>query len=326
MANIVDVVVVDLTRLVEQKGFKKVALVDCTAAIETKTITDVKDLSGTIAKVAPSYFANGGGYLLVAGADMSASEDGNELKTLLSTLHTENGFYGLTLIMPKAKQQILLKTAKEFVEGTETLCVTEIIGAESEVSTYITDLNSDRIAVFATNAEEFTGLGAGVCGMGFPQDEGSLTWANKVITGVPLSKYTLSDELKLQEKNINYLTEVLGFNITQFGRTLSGSNIDITRSKDWLKNRIQEALTSTLVNSKKIPFTNAGLASISAALDQVGTQAVNQGMLASYESQIPALSDIPQTDKANRILRNVKFIAQLSGAIEKIELELQIVL
>lgn len=324
--KIVDVVVVDLTRPVEQKGFKKVALVDCTQSVELKTVTDIKGLTGVTSKIASSYFGNGGGYLTVTGQDLSSTSDGSEVTALLQKLYDEQAPYGLTLIMPKEKQKVILGKVKEFVEGHEMLCVTEIIGEQAEVEGYVTGLNSDRVAVFASKSEEFTGLGAGVCGMGFPQNEGSLTWANKVITGVPLSGYSTADESKLQGKKINYLTHELGYNITQFGRTLSGSNIDITRSKDWLKNRIQEGLTYALVNAKKIPFTNKGLARISSALDQVGTQAIQQDMLVSYSVSIPPESEIPVADKANRVLRNVIFTAQLSGAVETISLELQIVL
>lgn len=326
--KIVDVVVVDLTRPVEQKGFKKVVLVDCTQEISLQTVTSTKGLTGIASTIASSYFGNGGQYLTVIGKNLSATEDGSEVTAVLQEALDSQQPYGVTLIMPKDKQKLILAKVKEFVEANEMLCVTEIVGTKDEVKTIAEELNSDRVAVFASTGKEnaFTGLGAGVCGMGFPQTEGSITWANKVITGVQLSGYTLAEETELLEENINYLTEELGYTITQFGRTLSGSNIDITRSKDWLKNRIQEGLTYALVNSKKIPFTNKGLATISSALDQVGVQAVQQDMLSSYSVSIPDISDIPLADKSNRVLRNVIFNAQLSGAVETISIELQIIL
>lgn len=326
--KIVDVVVVDLTRPVEQKGFKKVVLVDCTQEISLQTVTNTKGLTGIASTIASSYFGNGGQYLTVIGKNLSATEDGSEVTAVLQEALDSQQPYGVTLIMPKEKQKLILAKVKEFVEANEMLCVTEIIGTKDEVKTIAEELNSDRVAVFASTGNEsaFTGLGAGVCGMGFPQTEGSITWANKVITGVQLSGYTLAEETELLDENINYLTEELGYTITQFGRTLSGSNIDITRSKDWLKNRIQEGLTYALVNSKKIPFTNKGLATISSALDQVGVQAVQQDMLSSYSVSIPDISDIPLADKSNRVLSNVIFNAQLSGAVETISIELQITL
>lgn len=326
--KIVDVVVVDLTRPVEQKGFKKVVLVDCTQEISLQTVTSTKGLAGIASTIASSYFGNGGQYLTVIGKNMSTTEDGSEVTAVLQEALDSQQPYGVTLIMPKDKQQLILAKVKEFVEANEMLCVTEIVGTKDEAKAIVAGLNSDRVAVFASTGNEssFTGLGAAVCGMGFPQTEGSITWANKVITGVQLSGYTLAEETELLDENINYLTEELGYTITQFGRTLSGSNIDITRSKDWLKNRIQEGLTYALVNSKKIPFTNRGLATISSALDQVGVQAVQQDMLSSYSVSIPDISDIPLADKSNRVLRNVIFNAQLSGAVETISIELQITL
>lgn len=325
--KIVTVAVIDLTRPVEQKGFKSCLLADCTVQIDQSVITDIKTLSGKddAIKAASAFFANGGQTLTVVGQNLTETVDGSEVKEMLDGVMATNKFYGITAILPKEKQQILLKAFAEYAAGNECLVVTEAFGEADAVKTMVTDLNSDRVAIFATKAEDKnTGLGAAVCGMGFPQAEGSITWANKVITDVPLSKYSASDEASLQEANINYLTEEMGFNITQFGRTLSGSNIDITRSKDWLKNRIAESLTSALVNSKKIPFTTKGLATISNALSEVGSQAIAQDMLVSYEIVIPNADEIPTTDKANRVLRNVKFIGTLSGAIETIEMELQV--
>lgn len=325
--RIVTVAVIDLTRPVEQKGFKSCLLVDCTVQIDKAVITDIKSLTDKpeALKAASAFFANGGQTLTVIGQNLSESSDGSEIKPMLDEVMESNKFYGITAILPVEKQKILLKALSTYADGNECLVVTELVGTADAVKTASENLNSDRVAIFASNADaKNTGLGAGVCGMGFPQAEGSITWANKVITSVPLSKYSAADEQKLAEANINYLTEEMGFNITQFGRTLSGSNIDITRSKDWLKNRIAEALTSALVNSKKIPYTTKGLATISNALSEVGAQAIEQDMLVSYEIVIPDADEIPVTDKANRILRNVKFIGTLSGAIETIEMELQV--
>ncbi len=323
--RIVTVAVIDLTRPVEQKGFKSCLLVDCTEQINKAVISDTKSLSGKALalKTATAFFANGGQTLTVVGQDLSASEDGKEILALLDGVMETNKFYGITAILPVAKQKVLLGKLKEYAEGHECLVVTEVVGEKDAVKTAVQNLNSDRVAVFATKAEEVnTGLGAGVCGMGFPQNEGSITWANKVITGVPLSKYTTAEEQELIRSNINYLTNELGFNITQFGRTLSGSNIDITRTKDWLRNRIAESLTSALVNSKKVAYTKKGLAIVSNALSEVGIQEIGQDMLDSYEVIMPKIEDIPTADKANRVLRGVTFVAVLSGAVETIDMEL----
>jgi len=323
MGRIVTVTVVDLTRPIEQKGFKSVALFDFTTELAPMKITDTSALQpgSDILKAATAFFANGGSDLLVAGKAVVSDLEVFDFLTLVAET---NDFYGVNVIIPKANQLAYVEQVKLFVEGTQKLSVVEVNGLATEVQTVVDTLNSDRVVVFANAEDAIEGYGSAVSGICFPQDEGSITWGNKAVTGSPSSGYSPADEDILLADNINYVTEEKGLTITQFGRTLSGSNADVTRSKDWLNNRLAENLTATLVNSKKIAFTTIDLAKIVGAMDEVGLQAVTMGMLSEFISIVPKVVDIPTNDKANRVLRGVKFIATLSGAVETIELELQV--
>lgn len=323
MGRIVTVAVVDLTRPVAQKGFKSVALVDLTSDLTTATITDTKTLTaGSDAlKFASAFFANGGSSLLVCG---KAITNENDIATFLNTVSEANDFYGITVICPKDKQATYLEHIKTFVEGNKKLAIAEVNGNAIDVGTGFESMNSDRVVLYANSEDAQNGCAAAVSGACFPQDEGSITWGNKAIVSVEDSKYSLADEITLLAKNINYITRESGLVLSQFGKTTSGSNADITRSKDFLVDRLSGALTSALVNAKKIGFTTADLGRIAAAMDEVGVQAVNQGMLSEFYSVVPEVSAIPTNDKANRVLRGCKFIATLSGAVETIELELQV--
>ncbi|MGL5717430.1 MAG: DUF3383 family protein [Paraclostridium sp.] len=323
MGRIVSVTVVDLTRPVEQKGFKTHALLDFTTDLATAVISDVKTLtpSTQMYEQASKYFGNGGGTLVVAGKAVTSSGD---IGLFMADVHSTNEFYGVTVILPKAEQATYVTEVQKFIEGNKLLGVIEVNGTKDEVVAVLDGTNSDRLVAFANSIDVQNGTASGVAGVCMPQDEGSITWGNKVVTGIPASGYSASDEQALLAKNINYITKEKGLIITQFGRTTSGSNADITRSKDWLENRCAEALTSTLVNNKKVPFTTPGMAMISSSLNQVGVQAVEMGMLDSFVVLTPAISSIPTNDKANRVLRGVKFIATLSGAVETIEMELQV--
>ena len=126
--------------------------------------------------------------------------------------------------------------------------------------------------------------------------------------------------------HINYISKVSGLVITQFARTIGGGNADVTRSKDYLAARLTEGLTALLVNSPKIPYTTIGMATISGAMSLVGVSAQAQGMLDEFHIIVPDVADVPVNDKANRVLRGVKFIAKLAGAIDTIELELDVTL
>lgn len=324
MGRIVTVAVVDLTRPIEQKGFKSFALIDLTAECETKIITDTKTLTAgsALEKAASAYFANGGSTLIVAGKAIQTPD--TEIPEFLKEVHSKNEFYAVSVITEKANQKAHYDVVKTFVEGNKGLAVLEINGTPTEAKTVSENMNSDRVVFYCNSKDESVGYGPGVAGICIPQDEGSITWGNKAYLGAGDSGYTLSEENELLNANLNYITTEKGLVITQFGRTTSGSNADITRSKDWLENRCAEALTSTLINNKKVPFTAPGMAMISSSLNQVGVQAVNMGMLDSFMVLTPIVSEIPQNDKANRVLRGVKFIATLSGAVETIEMELQV--
>lgn len=325
MGRIVTVAVVDLTRPIEQKGFKSMALIDFTAteAVEPSIITDTKSLlaGSRLEELASKFFANGGQSIVVAGNNIATSA---EISAYLTEVHEKCEFYGLTAVMPKANQAEYVPAIQVWVEGNKKLGVLELNGTDEEIKTIVEPTNSDRLVIYANSADVQDGKATATCGVCMPQDEGSITWGNKVVTGVPNSGYTAAQETRLLDANINYITTEKGLVITQFGRTTSGSNADITRSKDWLENRCAEALTSTLINNKKVPFTTPGMAMISSSLNQVGVQAVDMGMLDSFVVLTPTISSIPQNDKANRVLRGVKFIATLSGAVETIEMELQV--
>lgn len=324
MAKIVSVVVVDMTRPVEQAGFKSVALFDFTADKDTSVVTDTKSLgsSGVLYDNATKYFGNGGGTLIVSGKEVTSAS--TEIAEHMAKVMETNPYYGVIAVVPKAKQAEYYPEIQKFVEGNKRLAVLEVNGTAEEVKAVVAESNSDRIVAFANSNDTQIGIGGAVTGVCMPQDEGSITWGNKVVTGVATSGYSAADEQTLLDANINYITKEKGLVITQFGRTTSGSNADITRSKDWLENRCAEALTATLVNNKKVPFTTQGMAMISSSLNQVGVQAVEMGMLDKFVVITPQVSNIPSNDKANRVLRGVKFIATLSGAVETIEMELQV--
>ncbi|MGL5716966.1 MAG: DUF3383 family protein [Paraclostridium sp.] len=334
MGRIVTVNVVDLTRPIEQKGFKSFAIVEVGSGasftdVQTEVITGLSslnpDASDALKKSVSAFFTNGGQTLIVGAKKVDSADD---VEPYLNEVLASNEFYGLEVIVAKADQSLYLDKVKLFVEGNKKLAVIEINGAEDDLSAQdgvISKIeNSDRIVSYSHSEDSHQGIASATAGVCMPQDEGSITWANKVVTGVSASGYTLSDEAKLLDANINYITKEKGLVITQFGRTTSGSNADITRSKDWLENRCAEALTSTLINNKKVPFTVQGMAMISSSLNQVGVQAVSMGMLDSFYIVTPSVKDIPNNDKTNRVLRGVKFIAVLSGAIETIEMELQV--
>ena len=127
----------------------------------------------------------------------------------------------------------------------------------------------------------------------------------------------------LDGKNINHYTLTAGVAITRQGKTAGGEWIDVMRFVDWLKARMQERIYQQLVNLLKIPYTDQGVAIIENLVRAQLQEGIRVGGLAKdpeFTVTVPKVIDVSQTDRANRLLPDVKFNATLAGAIHKINI------
>jgi hypothetical protein len=157
-------------------------------------------------------------------------------------------------------------------------------------------------------------------GEGFPYEPGTSTWAYKTLNGVTPDTLLASQETALKNKNCNYYTTVGGVSITQEGKVASGEYIDIIIGTDWIEARLREAVYSALVNNRKIPYDDTGIAMIEGLVKGVLNEAASKGILQadSIAVTVPKYADIPQADKLARKLPDVKFSALYQGAIHSV--------
>lgn len=182
-------------------------------------------------------------------------------------------------------------------------------------------LGYDRtVGVFADSAAEYAQCAA--IGRAAPKNPGSITWKFGAGDGVTAVTLTTTQESNLIGNNANYYTEVAGITYFTEGVTASGEFVDIIHGIDWLTARIQERVFSVLVNSDKIPYTNAGVNTIKSAILAVLKQAVDRGFLVANTLTVtaPNVADVDPADKAARLLPDVKFGADLAGAIHKVSI------
>lgn len=154
-----------------------------------------------------------------------------------------------------------------------------------------------------------------------PLIPGSETWKFKTLNGVSYSNLTTTQSLNALGKKANTYEFVAGIGITQNGTVAQGEYIDIIRGVDWLTARIQEYVFRVLVTNPKVPYTDAGIASIQAEVLRVLSIGIDNGFIAENPEPtctVPLAASVPPADKAARILRNVRFQATLSGAIHAV--------
>jgi len=196
----------------------------------------------------------------------------------------------------------------------------------SDIAYYMKNLAYDRTcSIYHTNAQgdvDPSYIEAGWMGEALPYDPGSQTWSYKTIAGVAPYGITSGERSAILAKNCTIYTTTAGVNNTEQGKVASGEYIDIIRGIDWLEARLQEEVFSNLINVRKIPFTDEGIATISGTVQGVLYEAADQGLLVrdSIVVTAPLAKDVPTADKLDRNLPDVNFTAILQGAIHTVEI------
>jgi len=168
-----------------------------------------------------------------------------------------------------------------------------------------------------------TGIAAAMLGKNLPKDPGSITWMFKTLATIPYVEYTPGEETALAGKNAERYVRIAGNNMTAEGKTASGEYIDITRFVDWLRSRLQENIFFRLKNADKIPYTDPGVAIIENEVRGVLNNGIAVGGLTADPAPtvtVPLVANVAANDRANRLLPDVQFTAQLAGAIHELEI------
>lgn len=156
-----------------------------------------------------------------------------------------------------------------------------------------------------------------------PTTPGSVTWKFKTLSSISYSNLTSNQSTNARNKKANTYEFIGGVGITREGTMGQGEFIDIIRGVDWLTARIQEFVYALLVNSDKVPYTNAGIAAVEAEVRRALELGVSNNFIADdpvYTVSVPRASAVAPADKAARILRDVDFTATLAGAIHAVDI------
>jgi hypothetical protein len=117
------------------------------------------------------------------------------------------------------------------------------------------------------------------------------------------------------DKNVLIYPLVADVPTTMEGKTGGGEFIDVIHGCDWLKARIQNLVFTALVQTDKVPFTDAGIQQVVSPLRNAMDEGVRFLILASYDVAAPEAADVSITDKGVRHLPDVSAEAPLAGAI-----------
>ena len=249
----------------------------------------------------------------------------------------DNDWYGVAL-MSRNQDDILSMAA--WTEAHRKLFGTAIAEEGAKVATNYTDTgyllmkeNYFRTFWFYHKTADSDFPEVAVMARCFAISPGGETWANKRLAGVEGDGLTETEFNAIVGKNGNTFENFRNVAITQRGMVAAGEWIDIIRFRDWLQEEITTRVFDALVNTDKIPYTDAGIAIIENQIKSALELGQRRGGIAPDEEDengnlnlgfvvtVPRASSISASQKASRILEDVTFTARLAGAIHAVEIK-----
>ena len=260
--------------------------------------------------------------IMIGFWDSGNSQAIGDALTAISNVNDD--WYGVAFADDIAQADAI--SASNYIQGYEKLLflrTTEgavLDGASTSDIAYTLNNTSQKRTMLFYTTDVDDRIDAGVAGQLLPFQAGTITWAFKTINGSTAINITTGQRDACFAKGCNIYHNVAGVNITQNGTTSSGDFTDVIRTIDYLKARIQENVYALLISTRKVPYTDAGVASVEGELMATLLKAESDGQLETGSSRttVPKVADVSIIERTNRTLPDVKFTARLSGAIHKI--------
>lgn len=342
LKDIVDVQITRQTAAITRVGFGTPLFVYDRTAVPPNRVTEFTDADEvaddtyltTDAKAALTAAFTGdlrpdrvkAAYRLVGQVD---SDDNETLTLALNEAEAVDRDWYTVCIEPRDAASIL--EVAEWTEARDKLFIAVTADAnvldpneDEDVASLLLASSFSRTGLIYSTSAASTWPDMAWVGAMLPGDPGSATWAFKRIPGVPGEVFRGSEVTAFTEKRVTRIETIQGLSRTIGGFTSDpGAFIDVIWGLDWLKQRLAEDVFLQLVNSAKIPYTNAGIAIIENAVRARLQDAVERNVIADEWNDTltvttPKALDADPNDRANRILRDVRFTARLAGAIHTV--------
>lgn len=183
---------------------------------------------------------------------------------------------------------------------------------------------------YHTDLDQFPEVAAAAAALRI--DPGGETWANMRLRGLQATPLIETDYGFIKAKNGNTFEPFRDLSITQGGKVAGGEWIDIIRFRDWLCEEIRTRVFNAFVDTR-IPYTDDGIAVVKQAMIGALDLGVRRKgisppeallsekrIVPSYTITVPNSTDVSISDKAARVLNDVRFSARLSGAIHAVNI------
>ena len=215
---------------------------------------------------------------------------------------------------------VIQATRKKFMASTADVATVDP-ASTTDIGSFLKDTGYDKTSLTyhtlaATQHPEVVWMGGQITAA-----PGSNTWAFKAGPGLTVDRLNSTAIAALKEKNVNFFTRVGGVNMFQTGVSSQGEFWDTMIFLDWVQARMEEQIFYRIATKAKIPYTSSGVMIIEAEIRSVLDQGVANGGIADapqYQVQSPSILDIPEVQRAQRILGDFRFQFRLASAVHRV--------
>jgi hypothetical protein len=156
-------------------------------------------------------------------------------------------------------------------------------------------------------------------------EPGNAITAFKSLAGISADVLSSGQKTGLTAKKFSRYMVQGGTPITYQGYTPSGRFIDVTRFVDWLRITIQLDAYAVFLNNIKVAYEDTGIALIEGSIRgslKKGQTVPNNGLAISPDPTvtIPNAASQAPSDRALRKLNSIQYAAQLSGALQSLNI------
>lgn len=251
----------------------------------------------------------------------------DDILTAQNAVLPDNQFYGVIVCSHVAADILQVATYIEtqlLVYVTATADAGCLTNGNTDIMSKLQALSFDRTMILYSAQANTNGPDGAWMGYMLPTTPGIGNWAMKTLVGVVADNLTPTQISNVISKNGNiYVTEG-GNGCTLYGIAPGGEFFDVTIFLDWVASSIKTGIIQVETDplNLKIPYTNQGITQIETPIRSVLQQGQdNNGFIPGWSVFAPNAVDVPHADRANRVLNNTGFSAELAGAINKINLK-----
>ena len=215
--------------------------------------------------------------------------------------------------------------AAAFLNALSVMFGTDSIDNEIDDVSVTDDFFSDMetsafpraFGIRAKNALSFAGAAAS--GRMAPFTPGEFNLFLKTLSGVKVMDLNSTQIANIESKTGNHYTVLGGLNALRPSKTFSGQFIDIQPLIDFLTARIQEEVFSAIQAANKFAYDDKHVDLVKGIIKGVLNDRVDRGLRdGTIQVTAPLVADVSVANRAARILPDVDFQAEISGAIHKV--------